>query len=253
MGYRALRALLALAMVPGAACAQMGRGNVPMLALQPPPTVHAVSPGGGRGFLVTRPRGWVWGGPGWWGGSYQPPMPGYILPSFWLSPDYIVPDWAGYGFQDPGPGRRWVRYYDDALLVDDRGMIYDSIPDVHWGRYNQGPVPVYVGGASDAPARYGSGYGYDDEVTWQGGSSRSGRQIWAWPSDGGSMQGNPVIVVPPGSTTTIIFQPQVITTTTEADYEPPAKPAWKVAPRVKEQPRSSAPPRVIGRVPVKKG
>lgn len=257
MGYRTLKALLAFAMVPGAALAQTAPGNVPTLSLQHAPAARAVAPAAGH-WHVARPRGWVWGRPGWWGGSYQPPMAGYVLPSFWLSPDYVVPDWAGYGFGEPGRGRRWVRYYDDAVLVDGRGMIYDSIHDVQWGRYSEGPVPTYVGGTAEGSvshgATYGYDYGYDDEVTWQGGSSRNDRQIWAWPGNGGSMQGNPVIVVPPGSTTTIIFQPQqVITTTTSTDYDHPASPVRKAPQGVKEQPRSNTPPRVIGRVPVKKG
>lgn len=255
MGYRALKALLALVVVPGVASAQSAPVSGATMRLQRQPVVHPVTPGG-QWHVVSRPRGWVWGRPGWWGGSYQPPAPGYILPSFWLSPEYVVPDWSGYGFQEPGRGRRWVRYYDDAVLVDGRGMIYDSVHDVQWGRYSQGPVPAYVGGAPDGPLPYGAGYDYDydDEVTWAGGnSSRSDRQIWAWPVQGGAMQGNPVIVVPPGSTMTITFQPQQVVTTTSAapDYERPAT-TWKAAPRVKEQPRSSTPPRVIGRVPVKK-
>jgi hypothetical protein len=259
MGYRTLLALgLALVSGPVAVSAQSGPapGGVPTLALQPPPAVHRPVPvhSGERRFFAPRPRGWVWGGPGWWGGSYQPPMPGYILPSYWLSPTYVVPDWDAYGFGEPGYGRRWVRYYDDAVLVDGRGMIYDSISDVPWGR---GPVPAYAGNAPDMAPPYGAGYDYDDEVTWNGGVAHSDRQIWAWPSHVTTAAGgNTVIVVPPGSTTTITFQPQTVVTTTTTTYRedahPRARPVWKERPRIKEEPRSN-PPRVIGRVPVTKG
>jgi Predicted integral membrane protein len=226
---------------------------------QPPAAHHSITAGSGmRGHFVMRPRGWVWGGPGWWGGSYQRPVSGYIMPSFWLGPDYAVPDWAGYGFAEPGQGRRWVRYYDDAVLVDGRGMIYDSVRDVPWGRYSHGPVPAYVGNAPDsAPPPYGPAYGdvyaNDDEVTWQGGSAGGReRQVWAWPNQTTSAQGNAVVMVPPGTTTTIMVQPQMVTTTT-ISYEDVPAPAWKARPRAKVKYRSSAPPRVIGRVPIKKG
>lgn len=213
----------------------------------------AVQPGSNAQWHVMRPHGWMWGRPGWWGGSYQPPLQGYILPSFWLSPAYGVSDWSGYGFARPGLDQRWVRYYDDAVLVDGRGMIHDSVHDVPWGRYEHGPVPAYVGNALDGPSSYGVGYdgNNDDEVTWQGGSYRGGQQVWAWPSQGVPTNGNTVIVVPPGSTTTITFQSQQVVTTVTR-YEEQSAPAAKAHPSVKEQPRSIAPPRVIGRVPVNK-
>jgi Ni/Co efflux regulator RcnB len=247
MRYRAQMALLtALASIPASAWAQAAPASA---------TVRTMPAGSSAHAHIIRPRGWVWGRPGWWGGSYQPPVRGYILPSFWLTPTYAVSDWPGYGFAEPGYGRRWVRYYDDAVLVDGRGMIYDSVSDVAWGRYERGPVPAYVGNAPDTLPTYGADYDHDDEVTWQGGSYRSDRQIWAWPSKTISANGNIVIVVPPGSTTTITFQPQqVVTTTTTVptSYEPRSTPAAKTHPRVKEQPQPSAPPRVIGRVPVNK-
>jgi hypothetical protein len=261
MGYRTLWVLaVALASVPAAAFAESELGAVPTLPLRPPPGAHD---GMGAGQTMQwhappRPRGWVWGRPGWWGGSHQPAIRGYILPSYWLSPAYVIPYPAGYGLADAGWERRWVRYYDDAVLVDQRGLIYDSVHNVAWDRYSQGPVPAYVGDAPEMAPSYGAGYehGYDDEVTWDGGSARSDRQIWAWPSNSHTdTQGNIVIVVPPGSSTTITFQPQPVVTTTSTYYEveaPRAAPAYKARPRVKEQPRSSTPPRVIGRVPVKK-
>lgn len=260
MEYRALKALIvAAASVPVVVSAQPG----PALTVQSPPETHRPMPAhpGGRHFIAPRPGGWVWGRPGWWGGSYQPPMRGYILPSYWLSPAYVVPDWDGYGFAEPGHGRRWVRYYDDAVLVDGRGMIYDTVNDVPWGGRPEGPIPAYVGNAPHMQPPYGAaynhGYDYDDEVTWKGGSARSERQIWAWPSNATSGQGNTVIVVPPGSTTTITFQPQTVVTTTttyetQEDVRPRARPVWKERPRIKEEPRAN-PPRVIGRVPVRKG
>lgn len=260
MGYRTPWVLaLAVASVSSAAYAHepSARGGVPTLPLHPPAAHHAEPGEQSRHWQAPpRPRGWVWGRPGWWGGSYQTPTRGYILPSYWLSPAYVVPNPGAYGFAEPGRGHRWVRYYDDAVLVDGRGMIHESVNDVPWDRYSRGPVPAYVGSAPAMPS-YGAGYGYDDEVTWSGGSAHSDRQIWAWPGNQTiDPKGNVVIVVPPGSTTTITFQPQPMVTSTTTYHEnaaPTAAPVYKTHPRVKEQPRSTTPPKVIGRVPVKKG
>jgi hypothetical protein len=215
--------------------------------------MHQTTPANMRGhwFVPPRPNGWQWGGRGWWGGSYQPPMRGYVMPSFWLSPSYAVSDWDGYGFGAPGGGRRWVRYYDDAVLVDGRGVIHDSIHDVQWGRYAYGPVPQYVGDEPDAQSYYGADYDYgvDDQVTWEGG--HSDRQIWAWPSQAQTTRSGTVIVVPPNSVTTIVFQPAAEAAT--SGYEGPAAPAWRASPRTKIKVRATSKPRVVRRVPVKKG
>ena len=34
-----------------------------------------------------------------------------------------INNWQIYGFADPGPDRRWVRYYDDAYLIDRDGRV----------------------------------------------------------------------------------------------------------------------------------
>lgn len=229
--------LTMLAMVPAGVAAQG-----PARVYRPVTPNHS-----GHWFVPPRPHGWVWGGPGWWGGAYRPPMRGYIVPSFWLTPAYVVSDWDVYGFAQPGPGRRWVRYYDDALLVDGRGMIYDSVQGVPWGRYTRGPVPQYVGDEPDALPPYGGDY--DDEVTWNGGSSSSGHQIWAWPGQAQATPSGTVIMVPPNSVTTITFQPQE---PTPVAYVGEARPVWKAAPRTKVKVRPLSKPRVIGRAPVKK-
>jgi hypothetical protein len=241
MRNRVLAAFLAtLVAMPAGALAQGPDGAHGMHA-------RTEANAGGRWFVPPRPRGWYWGRPGWWGGSYSPPVRGYIVPSFWLSPDYVVPDWEVYGFSQPGRGQRWVRYYDDALLVDGRGMIHDSVQDVSWGSYARGPVPQYVGDEPDSPPAYGMGYDYgtDDQVTWDGGSRHSGHQIWAWPGQAQNMQSGTVIMVPPNSVTTITFQPQ--------RAEPVAYvEAPRSAPYGKVQRRGTSKAKVVRRVPVKK-
>lgn len=247
MRNRVTAALLAtLLMIPAGVAAQpAGERAFPLRA--PPPAAHRPIPvRAGHWFVPPRPFGWSWGGPGWWGGAYSPPARGYIMPSFWLGPAYAVPDWEVYGFAQPGQGRRWVRYYDYALLVDGRGMIYDTVANVPWGRYTRGPVPRYVG---DEPDSLPYDADYDDEVTWNGGSSRDGRQIWAWPSQLQATQSGTVIVVPPNSVATITFQPQASAGPAPVSYRAES---WKTEPRAKVKPRAASRAKVVRRVPVKK-
>lgn len=50
---------------------------------------------------------------------------GGFVPSFFLAPRYYVTNYPAYGLAQPRAGYRWVRYYDDAYMVDDRGYIAD--------------------------------------------------------------------------------------------------------------------------------
>lgn len=76
---------------------------------------------------------------------------GQVLPPQWAGPQYHVQQWQSYGFPQPMPGTRWVRYYDDAVLVDRRGRVHDSRESFDWDRYgdrwsrDERGVPVYVG------------------------------------------------------------------------------------------------------------
>jgi Ni/Co efflux regulator RcnB len=80
-------------------------------------------------------------------GGYKRPEPGKTLPQIWLNPDYTINDWQGWGLAAPAQGTRWVRYYDDAVLVDDGGKVRDARYAVDWSRgYHT------VGYAGTAPA-----------------------------------------------------------------------------------------------------
>ena len=76
---------------------------------------------------------------------------GFMLPPFWSGPQFHVQNWQMYGFPQPMAGHRWVRYYDDALLVDRRGMVRDGRYGMDWDRYgdrwgeDDRGIPVYVG------------------------------------------------------------------------------------------------------------
>ncbi|MGC6400853.1 RcnB family protein [Sphingomonas sp. FW199] len=81
--------------------------------------------------------------PGGWGG-YVAPVRGFVLPSYWVAPQFVIRDWPRYRFSAPPRGHTWVRYYDDAVLVDDHGRVSDAVRDVDWNRYDG---PVADGGA----------------------------------------------------------------------------------------------------------
>ena len=110
-----------------------------------------VSPGGpvmnrsGWGHRVSgRCGGGVRGPPGW--GAYRRPTAGFILPGYWLQPNYYISDYGAYGLPAPPAGHGWSRYYDDAVLTDEYGKVYDSRVGYDWDRqggydssYDDGP------------------------------------------------------------------------------------------------------------------
>lgn len=107
--------------------------------------------GGGRwgGQLNGR---WYAGGraPGGWN-AYRRPQRGWVMPGYWLSPAWAINDWQFYGLQAPPQGYGWSRYYDDAVLLDQRGYVYDSVGGLDWSR-------------ADQP--YATGYGYPSQGYW---------------------------------------------------------------------------------------
>jgi len=70
--------------------------------------------------------------PGGWN-AYRRLHRGNSLPGFWRGNDYRVADYLSFGLAAPPHGYSWVRYYDDAVLVDDGGRVWDSIDGVSWG------------------------------------------------------------------------------------------------------------------------
>lgn len=89
---------------------------------------------------------------------------GHRVDRYWSHPGYHVRDHDRYGFYDPPADQRWVRYYDDALLVDRGGMIRDGRYGLDWDQYGEGwgyderGIPVYVGD--------GDYYPDDEDYAW---------------------------------------------------------------------------------------
>jgi len=114
--------------------------------MQPRPNMPVVHPMPGRAPMMGQGGG-RWGskvGGRWWGGTnapggwnaYRRPVRGYVLPTYWYAPRFFINDWQSYGFRAPAQGYSWVRYYDDAVLVDGRGSVYDTVGGVDWDRYD---------------------------------------------------------------------------------------------------------------------
>ena len=82
---------------------------------------------------------------------------GFVVPQFWWGPQFVVHNWSGYGFQQPFAGARWIRYYDDALLIDRSGRVHDGRYGLDWDRYEDrwstdgNGIPVYVGDGDFEP------------------------------------------------------------------------------------------------------
>jgi Ni/Co efflux regulator RcnB len=72
-----------------------------------------------------------WRAPGGWNG-YRRLGRGGHLPNYWRGADFRIADYLSYGLASPPPGYFWSRYYDDAVLVDGRGEVWDSIDGISW-------------------------------------------------------------------------------------------------------------------------
>jgi len=64
--------------------------------------------------------------------AYVRPFRGFILPRVWIAPTYYIANWQGYRLPRPAQGFGWSRYYDDAVLTDRNGRVYDSVQGVNW-------------------------------------------------------------------------------------------------------------------------
>ncbi len=75
---------------------------------------------------------------------------GFVIHPFWFGPQFHIQNWQMYGFADPGRDRRWVRYYDDAYLIDGDGRVTDERYGLDWDEYGErwemaDGIPHYYG------------------------------------------------------------------------------------------------------------
>ncbi|WP_419809973.1 RcnB family protein [Sphingomonas sp.] len=109
-----------------------------------PPIVTSRGPQG-PGRWGSRVDGRWWGGsnaPGGWA-AYRQPYRGYRVPPYWVAPRFYVTDWQDYGLTQPWAGYNWVRYYDDAVLIDRGGLVYDVRGGIDWDGVGPGGDYAY--------------------------------------------------------------------------------------------------------------
>lgn len=126
-------------LIVGAGILLAGAGASEVVAKSPAPGFHGSRPGGMHRW-GPRPNGrWYagWRAPGGWNG-YRRPVRGYVLPRYWVSPAFFIPNYTVYGLPAPAYGYGWSRYYDDAVMTDRYGRVYDYRSDIDWGRYDGG-------------------------------------------------------------------------------------------------------------------
>lgn len=176
---------------------------------------------------------WIGGhnAPGGWNG-YRAAFRGYMMPRYWVNPSFLIGNYSLYNLRAPSAGYSWYRYYDDAVLSDNRGYVYDSVQNLPWDQYEGGYAPQSDDSGFDTPeygpsiradssaydwndngnvafaAPDGSRYSYDGdwrgqyvdnegrvfEGQWDGTVTRQGG------NDGGARYGAPPVAQPPIAT-----------------------------------------------------
>lgn len=115
---------LALVLAPGIAMAAadsaVGAPPVPPMpvarAMPMPPAPMAPRPMMHGDRWASVPGGW---------NAYRQPGYGYTLPRYWVAPANFIADPRGFGLPQPARGYGWSRYYDDVVLTDRWGRVYD--------------------------------------------------------------------------------------------------------------------------------
>ena len=77
-------------------------------------------------------------------GIYRRPSYGFVLPTYWRAPSFGIANYNSFGLSAPINGYQWSRYYDDAVLRNNAGTVYDYRQNVDWSQ----------GGAQYAPNGY---------------------------------------------------------------------------------------------------
>lgn len=139
--FAAAIALLATTGLAGGVAQAQRVGQAPE-ALPRGPAIRADAPRvnlpGPRWGGKVRGR-WVGGqyAPGGWA-AYRPPVRGWVLPRYWVAPSFFIEDWPVYGLTRPQPGYGWYRYYDDAVLADRDGRVFDVRSGLDWDARDDG-------------------------------------------------------------------------------------------------------------------
>jgi Ni/Co efflux regulator RcnB len=81
---------------------------------------------------------------------------GFAINPFWFGSQFHINNWQAYGFANPGVDQRWVRYYDDAYLIDRGGRVVDTRYGLDWDQYGEewgddDGIPAYRGSRDYRP------------------------------------------------------------------------------------------------------
>ncbi len=147
---------------------QMPRGNVRMHGGGRARTGGGLRAHGGGNHV----RGGNWGRHRWgqhpgrnW--RHQRLRRGGSIHSFWFAPQFYIGNWGAYGFYAPGEDQRWVRYYDDAYLIDGGGRVIDERYGVNWNGYGEeweehDGIPGYRGAWRESEDEEGEDYAHEE-------------------------------------------------------------------------------------------
>ena len=180
--------------------------------------------------------------PGGWN-AYRRPTRGWTLPRYWIAPTFYISDFSSYGLAVPPAGYAWTRYYDDAVMIDARGRVYDSVAGLDWDGYGyaQGGQNGQAGQVGYESTDYDyADYGYaangrrDDRAGYappppryappppqtiyrDAGGQQGGYTSSSYSSGAGYSWGG--YYYPPATTTVVTIQSApVVTTTTTTEY-----------------------------------
>jgi hypothetical protein len=180
-----------------------GGGMTPPPGMNMPPQRHMMMMHGGMGMGMGGHRA----------GHWQRIGRGGVLPPMWWGPQFTIGDWGMYGFPAPVSGGRWIRYYDDALMIGPDGRVIDGRYGYDWDRhqdrwsYDEDGVPMALGD---------EGYGRDEDE-WADRDERDGppppprpmHRGYGYGGGCGCGYGAPVLV-----SETIVTEPPVVETRT---------------------------------------
>jgi Ni/Co efflux regulator RcnB len=140
-----------------------------------PPAMHGGGMKGMKGGGHMRVDGHVGGMKGMPGSHHMKGMKGWqrfgrghVVPPHFRNRQFFVHDWRAFGWPAPMAGGNWIRYYDDALLIDGHGRVVDGRYGWDWDR--RGGHMAYDEGGYDRDADYdrddygrGGDYGEDED------------------------------------------------------------------------------------------
>ncbi|WP_230481548.1 RcnB family protein [Sphingomonas sp. Leaf21] len=164
----ALSTGMAMGLASGAPASGQAGARYPRPDIAPPASASPARPVVSTSTVGAPPaRGARWGSRiegRWWGGAnapggwaaYRRPVRGTMLPTYWNDRRFAVDDWSRYPLPRPPMGYRWSRYYDDAILIDPRGTVYDSVPGLDWDGSGES---AYAGAGYPPPVRRDDGLG----------------------------------------------------------------------------------------------